>query len=100
MVKKIHAFKVEKVCAISALSPKTVLGCEIAPSKKKAVCIEDFTVLNAVREKVRLFSSKSRDIQKVELRDHLIELGGLRSRFRNFPPNNNYDSFSDTLSEI
>ena len=68
---------------MSALSTKYILGCEIQPSKKKRVSIEDHTVLIQLREKVRLFSSFSMEDKKSKMKEHLIELGGLRSAFRN-----------------
>ena len=73
----------EKNRQMSALSTRYVLGCEILPSKKKPVSIETYTVLKKVRERVRFFSTLPIEYQKYGIKEFLVEIGGLRSAFRN-----------------
>ena len=96
-IEKIFNFKKESVMALAAVEPKRFFGAQNKPAKKRPVRPADTLRLSTLYEKVISFNSLPYEHQLYDLKNHSIELGGMRRHaYESF---NLWDSESDSEAQ-
>ena len=88
VIPKLATFKKKMIAKKASLVPINLLNQNPAPSNKKPIKITDRLRLATIHEKIRIFGLLDHDEQLVNLKKHLIDIGGKR---RNIFLNNNID---------
>jgi len=77
-IEKIFNFKKESVMSNAALDPKKYFLMKKKPSQKRSIRPSDLDRLSRIYEKVIAHNNLSYDHQLYDLKEHSIELGGMR----------------------
>ena len=78
----------------AALQPVNFLNQNPEPSKKKPIKNSDKDRLGIIHEKIRIFNNLDQETQLLNLKDHLIDIGGQR-RNQFFNSNIDFLNLSD-----
>ena len=97
-IQALAIYKEQQIVKKAALIPINFLNQNPAPSKKKVIKASDEDRLRIIYEKVRIFNALDADTQLLNLKMHLIDVGGRRRNL--YQKNNNvvFQDFSDSDS--